>query len=752
MLLVAGCLLAASAEGSSSSSAGGPPPIPACFKVAGPCEGFIFNTPPTVHTEESRDGIFTLASPAHPQTKTPVAVGCELCPLYNHFSWDVFGATVLDGCAQNDEKCKVQIGTSYSGWFPIGWQLNTDTPVVFLLWEGGSPPKYELSGTILASACGTGTCTSKPTPASGITVTAGGGSDTTNADGAYSITLPKGTYQVTPHSGTRPFDPASRTVTLTHDQGGVDFTTCPVAQLKGTLQRSSTARTTAAICTSALKVTFEVAPEKLVLDVGKDGAIAPGEETVKVIVTNISKETIKGVQLLTLGAEPVDPTQRLDPIRFPKGTLPVKFAGAFAPKSHASRTFKVKVTGDGEYQFRSLALYDDPSRPGGNGRALGVGGKFKSVVPLLFFSAKLDDENLSQAGGAPVVKAGATWYVSATIKNESSYQRLCVLPLAPTLAGNAAATGPIDISLGSVRKIGGPFAGVLPPGKKVSLSMYVDTSSTGASAGSVKFKPTAALLGPNGKCEAKTAGSLEQLTPAQMKVPEGSTSFSVHVDLSVQQVENAGKVLQPVLNTFNFFGGIAQNFFVDTFSDILGVVALARSASSLPDEYQKMNDVVPQSGYAARFAVAAGQLIYTATDVYANYWRTASDVEKENVFYRAGNVLYNVSGDFFGDAKSLVEDEAKPFMAQMEEAQAKGDDAEVWHLWGRATGTVLQQAVMYVFMNVLGAKIAADAPELEKVAAEAEEQWWLDEAKLPDSAPPDESLRTVPPGTAENLA
>jgi hypothetical protein len=49
LLLNFGSLLCRVGEGSSSSSSDHRPPIPACFKMAGPCESLIFNTVPIVH-------------------------------------------------------------------------------------------------------------------------------------------------------------------------------------------------------------------------------------------------------------------------------------------------------------------------------------------------------------------------------------------------------------------------------------------------------------------------------------------------------------------------------------------------------------------------------------------------------------------------------------------------------------------------------------------------------------------------------
>ena len=166
------------------------------------------------------------------------------------------------------------------------------------------------------------------------------------------------------------------------------------------------------LCPPVIDVSFQTTPKQVMLKVDKKGNVEPGKVTVKVIVTNTSKRTVDNVRLVTLGSEPVDPTQQLDRLEFPKGAVPVVFKDSFPPHSHASKTFTLDVKSDGEYQFRALALYDDPNRPGGNGRSVGIGGKFESVVPFLWYKAQREDENVAGAGDAATVKGGNTWYVS----------------------------------------------------------------------------------------------------------------------------------------------------------------------------------------------------------------------------------------------------------------------------------------------------------------------------------------------------
>ena len=154
----------------------------------------------------------------------------------------------------------------------------------------------------------------------------------------------------------------------------------------------------------------------------------------------------------------------------------------------------------------------------------------------------------------------------------------------------------------------------------------------------------------------------------------------------------------------------------------------------------------PGAGSAYAFTLKATAAIYVAGDVYANYWRTATAEEKDGVIRQVTNVLYNVSGDFFVNVKGTVEDAAKPFMAKLEDAYARGDDAQVWNLWGQVGGSLVSQAITYVFMEVLGAQIAKAGPQLEAVAAKAAEEWLAAEEALPATASPLATLTTVPAG------
>lgn len=105
---------------------------------------------------------------------------------------------------------------------------------------------FKLSGKILAVACGQNatSCSSRPSPVAGVTVTASGassGTATTNSKGEYTLTLPEGKYRITPRDGDRAFAPDSLTTDLKGDTGGFDFKTCAAPEIKNDKRQTASA-------------------------------------------------------------------------------------------------------------------------------------------------------------------------------------------------------------------------------------------------------------------------------------------------------------------------------------------------------------------------------------------------------------------------------------------------------------------------------------------------------------------------------
>jgi hypothetical protein len=736
-----------------------PPPIPDCYYTGsgyGTCEGYVIPGGGSVVplTVANKTDEFKLKGPAPLQSTKPVACG-DLGCVYNHLDWFVGGGKVVSGCGTNQSTCNVIVPPGGTAWVPIYVRQNNDSPTIYLIFNSGKPLKK--GGHLQMSVTSSATSGSLDVTKSAtvfVKLTAVGG--TVHSIVPSALTLSSGaltTPNVTPASGFSLAKGASRVVRYTVTGASTGSATVSVSAKGVDVAGRSTEASgglSFQVGVRTLAIRVVTTPYTVDLKVDDHGKVLTEQIDVKVTVTNTATKPVEGVKLLSLRPVPVDPTQQLDQLAFAPRTLPWS-VGTLAAKSSKTTTLHLDVTGDGKYEIKALALYHDASAAGGNGRATATGGRFEAVVPALFYSATRDADHVTMRAGEPYVRAGATWYTTATLKNESSYRRLCVLPMLPTLEGNAAAAGPVNIADSSVRAVGGPFAGVLEPGHKVTLSMFVDTAAEGSTSSSVRVVPSAVEIGRNETCTQKTAAAATRLKASDTTVVKDSEKFVVHVDVSVPLVAPSSSLT----NTVNFFGGVGQSLFVDTFEQMASVVALAHCASSTADEYAALNLVIPGGGYAYGASVKAAQLIYTAGDVYAGYWRNATAAEKDSVFRRAGDFVSSVTGDFFANAQGAVRDSAAPFMSKLENAYATGDDAQVWNLWGQVGGHVLQQALTLVFVEVLGAKIASSAPELESVATKAGQEWSAQSATVAaetSTLSPKTALSAVPPGTALKLS
>jgi len=735
-----------------------PPPIPDCYYTGsgyGTCEGYVIPGGGAVVplTVANKTDEFKLQGPAPLQSTKPVACG-DLGCVYNHLNWMVGGGKVVSGCDVNQSSCAVIVPPGSTAWIPIYVRQNNDPPTIYLIFNSGTPLKKggHLQMSITSSAS-SGSLEVAKKATIFVKLTAVGGEIHSIVPSALSISSASLSAGPAPSSSGFSLAKGQSTVLRYSVTGASEGSATITASAQGVDAEGRTSAASGALSlqvgVKTLAIRVVTTPYTVDLKVDDKGKVLAETIDVKVTVTNTTTAPVDGVQLLSLRPVPVDPTQQLDQLAFDPKTLPLAI-GTLAAKESSTKTFRLDVTGDGKYEIKALALFNDAAAKGGNGRATATGGKFDAVVPALFYSAKRESDHVTTQSGEPYVRAGATWYTSATLKNVSSYRRLCVLPMVPTLHGNAAAAGPVNIADASVRSVGGPFAGVLEPGKKITLSMFVDTSAQGSTSSSVELVPTAVEIRANEKCDQKTAAGLSHLKSSDATIVKDSEKFTVHVDVSQPLVPTSSGLT----NTVNFFGGVGKSLFVDTFEQIASVVALAHSASSTADEYSKLNLFFPGAGYAYGASVKASQLIYTAGDVYAGYWRNATAAEKDSVFSRAGNFLSSVTGDFFTNATGAVKETAAPFMADLEHAYATGDDAAVWNLWGQVGGHVLQQAITIVFVEVLGAKIAASAPELEAVSTKAGEEWAAEPATVAaqtSTLSPAEALTKVPPGTILTL-
>ena len=468
--------------------------------------------------------------------------------------------------------------------------------------------------------------------------------------------------------------------------------------------------TTVHVGQKGLVITLNTTPKIVELEVDDKGKVSPSKVAVKVTITNKTKLPIEGVQLLSLNPQPVDLTQALDQLAFAKGTLPIKF-GTFAPKSSASRTLTLEVTGDGEYQLRALALFNDPSAPGGNGRVVETGGKFEVTVPVLYFSTKLDPQNVFKQHGEHWVDGGKWFFISGTVKNLSSYKILCVRPLDiqnKKAMGNATATGMMDLRKFGLRDDAPPAAGALKPGVSMPVGMWVQTSSTGGTRATIKFDPGGAVVKDTGACTFETINSLKPLKAKEMKIAPDSTEQLVRVDVSVTPPPDVANWVANLA----FFGGVFIGGPIDFVVHIpenlgeliLGIthggMSLARqawAANSTPEGFMKtviMSNPLTAAPFQAQAAWSHGYaLVRTTGQVLGKYWETATPAEKNSLIDHISSVLLRADEDFWKGAAEHTRPMIEGWLGKVEAAYAGGNDPELWAAVGTPIGSAGTQFI-----------------------------------------------------------
>jgi hypothetical protein len=469
---------------------------------------------------------------------------------------------------------------------------------------------------------------------------------------------------------------------------------------------TDSAQTKIHVGAKSLTITLASTPGTINLPVDDKGAIGSKTVNVTVTFTNTTKKTISDVQLIGLDPIPQDKTQALTQLALPAKSIPATI-GDVKAGAKVKRVFSLAVTVDGAYQWNALALYDDPSAKGGNGRSSAVGGPFEAKVPPLYFTSDTEPDNIYKQGGADWVRAGDSWFIKGTIKNESSYKTLCVLPLIPTFTGNAAGIGPHDVTVASIREDAPPFAGILKPGDSATIAMYVDTSVDGSTRGKVDFDPQAAVLDAGATCSIDTVGDMTQLGDDDKTIPDGTDEETVHVDTSNPiPLDRSWPETQLYL-----LGAIPGGVLHGLFDSAVGLEASAGDAVSLDNLYTTLNSLYPEQK-AGEYALGAYQQLVTATDVIADYWKSATPDEQQSFVTQVESVLRRESGDFYKAALGTAADATKTELDQFEATYAKGDDADIFALYGHGIGSLGAQILAQIVLNEIGTSITQKAPAL----------------------------------------
>ncbi|MGZ4306410.1 MAG: hypothetical protein ACXVSL_16280 [Solirubrobacteraceae bacterium] len=667
-LLMLALLMLALAVPGSALGQNKPPPLPDCFETGsgyGTCQGEIIpgggSVTKLIAPEDSK-GDFTLTGPAPLQSTKPVACGDAGC-VYNHLNWYVgSGAVAVRGCGVNQSVCEVRVSRSLPFWAPVYVRQNNDDKILWAIWNSGHPA-VTISGTVDAKECGD-VC--RVVPLRGATVTANGphgsGSASTDAQGHYKMTVSKGRgYRVTAKLRGAVFKPEQRRVDALGRVTGVDFRAEPECGL-------TLATDARAASTCRLRITMAAQPQQVELEANEKGKLAPKFIKVRVKIANPSGAPIKGVQLVDLRPVPADRTQQLDQLAFPRGALPVRF-GTIASGADKVKTFDLRVTGDGDYVINALALFDDPSRPGGNGRAIGQGGKFSVKAPLLYFTA--DTRN-------NFVQDGDSWYVTGHVRNLSSHQTLCLLPLFPHWEGNAGGLGPHEIGVVPVDDPAPPLAGPLAPGQTISFLMRAQTEFGGGTTSAVALKPRAVKGEPGDACNVLAAERRPALSGAEVKLAKDSTHFQVRIDKYRSRLGGPGRL--------QFFGTFAESAY-KVFAQLYD------SGVSIAERYGSVEKLTAALGHGASFALSE---LFHAAGVAAWFQYFATDAEREAFIAQCVDDFEAKTHQVWDGVQTEVQQSVGQWLEEVSHAYFSGDEQQLFAVLGKGAGTGLTSTAVQV--------------------------------------------------------
>ena len=420
-----------------------------------------------------------------------------------------------------------------------------------------------------------------------------------------------------------------------------------------------------------LTITIVTTPGKIDLAVDPKGKLVPKKVTVKVTLTNKTKSTLKNISLGSVNPVPADPTQALDQLALPKGSLPFKIKALAGGKSTA-KSFSLTVTGDGDYLIRAVAIYDDLALPGGNGHAFGQGGAFSVTAPLLWFHA-------SQR--KTFVDGGSPWFVTGEVRNLSSYQTLCLPPLLPTFVGNASGLGPRQVSLAEPAP---PLAGPLAPGKYLLFVQRVDSSADGSTRGSVEFKPAATLGVSGDTCNVlKTIGD-PRIAASKIVVAKDSTLFFAHIDNSNPAPANGGSL--------EFFGALAKGSAAVVANAYEGTLVLAHEYTSVAALENGLRNLSPTNLYAR-----CGQALASmdkALETTAEFWLNTTVAEKQAFLNQVVSDVVSKTGQVWTGAAAAIQKSATTWFDSVVNAYYSGDTTTMLKtLGGAAPGALGEVAV-----------------------------------------------------------
>ena len=372
--------------------------------------------------------------------------------------------------------------------------------------------------------------------------------------------------------------------------------------------------------------------------------------------------------------QPVDPTQQLNQLALPSGALPLTIGTLTPGGPPSTKQFTLTVTGDGSYQLQAFATYTDQSNA--TGSATTIGGQFKATVPLLYFKASTTDTE---------VKAGSPWDVTGQVKDESSFQTVCLSPLQPTFADNAGGLGPLQLGVVPAGEPSPALAGTIKPGQTILFNEQVLTEAITPGAvglgttSSVVLAPAATLGVPGDACKVADIGQRTALAKSDITIAPNSRFFQVDVTPAAASAGGAGAL--------EYFGGYADR------SAAL-VAQLFESGCSLVKEYGSIEGLEKAADKGASGllnAQAAVSRIYHSAALYAMFWYYADPGERQEFENEVAEAFTAKTGVVWDGVQSTVEKDVDAWMTELEKAYLSGNWSSLFHALGASSADFLNE-------------------------------------------------------------
>ncbi len=462
------------------------------------------------------------------------------------------------------------------------------------------------------------------------------------------------------------------------------------------------------VSSRAIQITMNTDPSQLTLKVDDNGKVFPQSVHVTVKVTNTTSVSVDDISVVSLNPVPADPTQPLDQLAFQKKDLPISVGSLAGGETSKPITLPLTVTGDGKYTIKALALFNDPSDPNGTGRSVGQGGNFTVAVPLLFFKGSADG---ASADGLAHVKGGHRWYVSGHVANLSSFQTICLSPLAPQWEGNSGGLGPRQVGVVPLDQPTPPLAGPVEPGHSISFLLPAETSASGSAQGGVTLKPRVTLGTPGDDCNVKVTDGAAPVDASKIFIARPGDHFAARVDVSQAPPASFGAA------SLEFFGGYAESSAKLVSEEYQSGLATVKEYGTVHSLLAHLRRIDP--GHAVQRVKIALASVARADAAASNFWYHSTLLEKKAFLDQVSADFTARTGKVFMGTAAAVQDSARGWFESVVSAYFAGDYNAMFKSLGRTSGTVLGRAAIETAKFEFGLTLAKKAVTLTRIAARA---------------------------------